>query len=343
LAYEALDACGLQPAAFDLSGAFDQVDLPTPTALRPMVDAGSGGSLVVHMSGPYLPYALYKLGRKLTQGRRIIGYWAWELPRIPEAWHLGLQFAHEIWVPSRFVERAVTPLTHLPVHVVPHPVPAVTASPLRRDELGLLEDAIVILNVNHLGSTHSRKNPLAVIEAFRRACGDASNRILVLKLLDPGTSPAARRSLEECIGGAPNIRVIDRTMTRPEVMSLIATSDIVISLHRSEGFGLVPAQAMQLGKPVIATGWSGNLDFMTERNSALVSYTLVPARDPQGTYDLPDQKWAEPNVEHAAAWIRRLGESAELRKRLGSLAAADIAAHFAPEVFVRRVRSLLQR
>jgi glycosyltransferase involved in cell wall biosynthesis len=340
--FDALEAAGLEPAAFDLSGAFDDEALPESSGFRPMVEA-SGGSLIVHISGAYLPYALCVIGHKRTKARRIIGYWAWELPQIPKAMRIGLRFAHEIWVPSSFVRDAVAPITDIPVHVVPHPLPAMNASPLPRSNLGLPDDAVVILSVAHLGSTLNRKNPLAVIKAFRQAYGDTNNRILLLKLLDPGTVDWARRSIEECIGGAANIRVIDRTLTDREMVGLIAMADIVVSLHRSEGFGLVPAQAMRLGKPVIATGWSGNLDFMTKRNSALVSYRLVTARDPQGTYDFPNQNWADPNVEHAAAWIRRLGESAELRQRLGSQAAGDLTSRFAPELFARRVRGLLQR
>jgi hypothetical protein len=98
---------------------------------------------------------------------------------------------------------------------------------------------------------------------------------------------------------------------------------------------------MSLGKPVVATGWSGNLDFMTARNSALVKYSLVPVRDPDGAFDSSDQQWAEADLEHAADWLRRLAGSAELRARLGTAACADIAEQLSPHKFARTVAALI--
>jgi glycosyltransferase involved in cell wall biosynthesis len=199
-----------------------------------------------------------------------------------------------------------------------------------------------LLIVLHLGSAFSRKNPVAAISAFRRAFGNTADKVLIVKLVDPGGDGRARRHLADAIGSARNIRVIDRTLSPREMTGLIAAADIIISLHRAEGFGLVPAQAMQLGKPVVATGWSGNLDFMTEANSALVSYSLVPVRDPEGSFDdMADQQWAEADVDHAAEWLKRLSASPELRTRLGSAAAADMAMQFGPERFAQRVMQLL--
>ena len=123
---------------------------------------------------------------------------------------------------------------------------------------------------------------------------------------------------------------------------LMAASDIVISLHRSEGFGLVPAQAMHLGKPVIATAWSGNLEFMTKRNSALVSYSLVPVHDPEGAFVADGQMWADADVEEAAAWLRRLAGDADLRAALGAAAAKDVAAQLSPQAFAAKVAALVQ-
>jgi glycosyltransferase involved in cell wall biosynthesis len=124
---------------------------------------------------------------------------------------------------------------------------------------------------------------------------------------------------------------------------LIAAVDIVLSLHRSEGFGLVPAEAMQLGKPVVATGWSGNMDFMNERNSAPVSYDMVPVQDPYGGAFIADgQLWADAHVDHAADWLRRLAAEPELRRRLGENARADIARQLSPGFFARNVANLLK-
>jgi glycosyltransferase involved in cell wall biosynthesis len=339
LAYTSLEAAGYAPAAFDLSPAFGQVELNEAAQRRALVPGA--GSLIVHHNGPYLPHALWALGRAQVRGRRIIGYWAWELPRLPHAWHASFRYLHEIWVPSAFTRDAVAAATDKPVHVVPHPLPPVTATPDMRGKLGLPADALIVLNVFHLGSAFSRKNPLAAIAAFRKAFGDARDRVLAIKVIDNGAQ-WARRELDAAIAGAGNIRLIEGMLPEADMAGLMAAADIVISLHRSEGFGLVPAQAMALGKPVIATGWSGNVDFMNNDNSALVSYSLIPVHDPEGAFDADGQKWADANVEEAAVWLRRLSGDADLRARMGAAAAKDVAAQLSPKIFARAVAALIK-
>lgn len=340
LAYAALDVAGRSPAAFDLSAAFGQAEMAAPS-LRGL-NVGSGGSLVVHHNGPYVPHALWALGRAQVRGRRIIGYWAWELPRLPEDWRGAFPFVHEIWVPSTFTRDAVAAATELQVHVVPHPLPSLPHTPNMRAKLGLPADALIVLNVFHLGSAFSRKNPIAAVKAFRRAFGDAPDRLLAIKLVDNGAAAWARRELAGAVAGAANIRIIDGMLSQPDMTGLMAASDIVISLHRSEGFGLVPAEAMRLGKPVIATGWSGNLEFMTKQNSALVSYAMVPVSDPDQSFEGDGQSWADANVDDAAEWLRRLADSVELRQRIGAATQADVARQLSPERFARTVETLLQ-
>ena len=340
LAYAALDAAGYAPAAFDLSDAFGQAEFSAPVLRRPL--SPGAGSLIVHHNGPYMPHALWALGDSLIRGRRIIGYWAWELPKLPKDWQPTFRYVHEIWVPSTFTRDAIAAATDLPVHVVPHPLPKSPVTPNMRGKLGLPQDALVVLNVFHLSSVFSRKNPLAAVAAFRRAFGDAPGRVLAIKLIDNGAHPA-RQEIDAAIAGAANIRLIEGMLPEADMAGLMAAADIVISLHRSEGFGLVAAQAMAMAKPVVATGWSGNLDFMNERNSALVSYSLVPVRDPEYIFDNDDQQWAEADVEHAADWLRRLAASADLRAKLGAAAAADVHALLSPERFARKVSELIVR
>jgi glycosyltransferase involved in cell wall biosynthesis len=341
LAYDALEKTGMMPAAFDISGAFAQVELDAP-ARRDIVP-GSGGSLIVHHNAPFLPHALWALGRPRVRGRRIIGYWAWEFPRIPDLWLPSLRYLHEVWVPSKLAREAVASATDLPVHVVPHPLPPANATPNMRARLGLPADALIVLTAFHMGSAFTRKNPLAAIAAFRLAFGDAPDRLLAIKLVDHGASPIARQELERAIAGAANIRLINVMLEPADMAGLIAAADIVLSLHRSEGFGLVPAEAMQLGKPVVATAWSGNMDFMNERNSAPVSYDLVPVQDLyDGAFLADGQLWAEAHVDHAADWLRRLAAAPELRQRLGDAARADVAWQLSPESFARTVTNLIE-
>jgi glycosyltransferase involved in cell wall biosynthesis len=339
LAYAALETAGYAPSAFDLSSAFGQVELiegPRRRAVTP-----GAGSLIVHHNGPYLPHALWALGRARVRGRRIIGYWAWELPRLPAGWQASFRYLHEIWVPSTFTRDAVAAATDKPVHVVPHPLPPMAVTPNMRGKLGLPADALVVLNVFHLGSAFARKNPLAAIVAFRKAFGERPDRVLAIKLIDNGAA-GARRELDAAIAGAGNIHLIEGMLPEADMGGLMAAADIVISLHRSEGFGLVPAQAMALGKPVIATAWSGNLDFMTKNNSALVSYRLIPVHDPQGAFQADNQKWADANVEEAAEWLRKLAGDADMRARLGAAAAKDVAAQLSPKHFAKTVATLIE-
>lgn len=341
LGYAALEAAGLEPSAFDLSPAFGQVEIADAAARR--VLAPSGGSLIIHHNRPYMPRALWALGRARIRTRRIIGYWAWELPRLPPTWQASFHYVHEIWVPSSFTRDAIAAATGKPVHVVPHPLPQMTVKPDMRAKLGLRAEALVVLNVVHLGSAFARKNPLAAVAAFRRAFGDAPDRILVIKLIASSATQWAQRALDEAIAGSSNIRIIEGMLPESDMLGLMATSDIVISLHRSEGFGLVPAQAMRLGKPVIATAWSGNLEFMNTDNSALVDYELIPVDDPEGTFDADGQRWAEADVAHAAAWLNQLAADADMRAKLGARAAADIAAQLSPQQFAARVFDLIKR
>ena len=338
LAYAALDDAGLAPTAFDLSDAFGQTEF-SPSEPRRALMPGSG-SLIVHHNGPFMSHAMYALGREKIHGRRVIGYWAWELPQLPPIWRSGFRFVHEIWVPSTFTRNAVAAATNLPVHVVPHPITATPGTPHMRGKLGLPQNALIVLNVFHIGSAFSRKNPLAAIAAFRRAFADAPDRVLVIKLIDNGADQA-RQQLDAAIAGASNIRLIEGALPQSDMSGLMAAADIVISLHRSEGFGLVLAQAMALGKPVVATGWSGNLDFMNERNSALVSCSLVPVHDPDGLFGVPDQEWADADVDHAAEWLRKLAHDAELRGRLGAAARTDIGRQLSPKAFAKTVTALL--
>lgn len=341
LAYDALETAGMQPTAFDISAAFGQKEIEGP-ARRPIVP-GTGGTLVVHHNAPFLPHALWALGRARVRGRRVIGYWAWEFPRIPQSWYPSFRYLHEIWVPSELARTAVASGTNLPVHIVPHPLPPPVTTPNMRARLGLPENVLIVLTAFHMGSAFTRKNPLAAIAAFRRAFGDASNVLLLVKVIDHGASPIAREALHRAIEGAANIRLLNVMLPPADMSGLMDAVDIVLSLHRSEGFGLVPAEAMQLGKPVVATGWSGNMDFMNAGNSAPVAYKMVPVQDPyDGAFIADGQLWAEADVEDAANWLRRLADEPDLRRSMGETARSEIARQLAPRAVAQTIAKLLE-
>jgi glycosyltransferase involved in cell wall biosynthesis len=289
--------------------------------------AGLGVPLIVHVNAPMLPRAALRLGRAALRGRYVVGYWAWELAVAPPAWAAGLGFVHEIWVPSRFTADALAPLAAsagVPVRVVPHPLAAVRPVPARLDRaaFGLPDGAVVTLVSASLASSLARKNPLAAILAHRAAFGERADRMLLLKLGHADHYRADLAGLVAAAEGAGNIRFETRTLPTAESHALTACADIVLSLHRSEGFGLVPAEAMLLGRAVVATGWSGNTDFMDNDSAALVDYRLVPVADSRGTYSVPGARWAEPDIGEAARHMVRLAEDPAERAALGARARA---------------------
>jgi glycosyltransferase involved in cell wall biosynthesis len=295
-----------------------------PLGLPSVVPAFNGvlpanAALLAVVNAPILPVGLLRLPRATLAGRRVIGLWAWELPAVPRQWRFGAKFAHEIWAPSAFTAAALEPLAPGRVRVVPYPLAAVEL-PVEgnRQDFGLPADALVVLTAVNLASSPERKNPLAAIAAFKAAFGARPDCIFVLKLSGLEACGDALRAIRAAIGLAPNIRLLVGTMPEPRLRGLIAASDIVLSLHRSEGFGLIPATAMLLGRPVVATGWSGNLTFMNAGNAALVDYRLVPASDARGVYRVKGAHWAEPDITHAAFLLRRLADDPAQRAELAA-------------------------
>ena len=290
-------------------------------------EAPPDAALLLAVNAPLLPLALLRLGRAALRQRRIIGYWAWELPTLAPEWRPGFRFVHEVWAPSRFPAAALAPAAAAPPRVVPIPLAIAPpeASNLGRDDFGLPAGAVVTLVSFSLASSLERKNPLAAIAAHRTAFGDRADRILLLKIGEPNDFPADFAALRAAARG-PNIRIETRTLPAADHFALIRAADIVLSLHRSEGFGLVPAEAMLLGVPVVATGWSGNMDFMDANAAALIPYRLVPARDPRGVFVAPGAEWAEASVPDAAAWLTRLAEDPGLRQQIGAAGRAMAAA-----------------
>lgn len=313
-------------------------DLPSFIPVEPP----AGAAFVLHVNAPLLPMMLLRLPRKLTRQHRIVGYWAWELPSLPPDWRVGARFVHEAWVPSGFAAAAVESVLPGRVRVVPHTMGAAIPAPTRLDRaaFGLPPDAVVVLTAANLASSFARKNPLAAVAAFRAAFGTRPDRVLVLKLGNPEHFPADFAQVRSAVADAPNIRLETRTLPTRESDALTAAADIVLSLHRSEGFGLVLAEAMLLGKPVVATGWSGNMEFMDETNSVPVPYRLIPAHDPRGVYELPGAMWAEPDVGAASMMLTRLADDPALREALGARAKAAAAARLGLAPLAAAVRAL---
>ncbi len=188
----------------------------------------------------------------------------------------------------------------------------------------------------------ARKNPEAAIAAFQEAFPPARQDVgLVIKTLGGARYPDALRPLEALARRDPRVMIRDVELTRDEVHGLQSVCDVFVSLHRAEGFGLSLAEAMLLGKPVVATGYSGNLAFMSAANSCLVDYRLVPVRE--GEYPFgAGQSWAEPDIAGAAAWLRRLERDPSYRHALGQSAARTIREHHSALVVGTQIKRRLK-
>lgn len=304
------------------------VDLDAPV-LPPALPLAA--PLLIHENPPLLPLALRALPPGVIGQRMVIGYWAWELPKPSPLWRRGAEFVHRAWTLSQFAADGLAPLG-VPVRSVPLPLALSPPRPSsrRRADFGLPDDAVVTLVSLNLASSHARKNPEAAIAAHREAFGDRADRILVLKITNPDHF---RKDMVALAGKAdgPNIRLMTETLSAADAHALTLASDITMSLHRSEGFGLVPAEAMLLGRPVVATGWSGNLEFMDAESAALVGYKLVPATDPRGVYEAPGAVWAEADVRDAAQHLRRLADDPQARAELAARGQAHAIAALGPQ------------
>lgn len=301
-----------------------------------------GAALALHVNAPHVAAALLRLPRRMVRGRRVIGCWAWELPTVSPEWRTGVPFVHEAWVPSRFTAAAIEPLMPGRVRVVPYCIAARPPAPSRLDRaaFGLPAEAIVVLVSFSLASSFVRKNPLAAIAAHRQAFGDRADRVLLLKVGHAGAYQDDMAVLQQAAAGASNIRFETRTLPVADNHALIACADIVLSLHRSEGFGLVLAEAMLLERAAIATNWSGNVDFMDDRCAAMVPYRLIPATDPRGVFQAPGAVWADADVGAAAAHLVRLAEDAAARAALGGAGRAMAMRHLGTEKLAAALRGI---
>lgn len=231
-----------------------------------------------------------------------IGVWYWELDTVPEEWLAQSRMLDEVWAPTKFIAEALAKVLPIPVVEMLPGVPRPYVEIASRAYFGLPEDHFTYLFMFDMRSTFERKNPIGLVRAFRRAFEPAEKVTLAIKVSRGEHDPTAMAELRREAAGA-NVRIIERGMSRGESYGLIAACDGFASLHRSEGFGLCLAEAMYLGKPVIATGYSGNLDFMSRDFSLLVDFETVELEKDHLPYR-KGRRWADPSISHAANSMR---------------------------------------
>jgi glycosyltransferase involved in cell wall biosynthesis len=287
---------------------------------------------IFHVNADQMLTAYCHLGPSFFTERYNIGFWAWELSKCPENWFPVLHMVDEIWAPSRFIERCFQEVTQKPVRYMPLCVELPEFEGRSRDSFGLSDDNFIFIYMFDFLSYIDRKNPFAAIEAFKRAFPDRSAPVtLVLKVMNGDTKNDKWLEMEQHIAGDKRIVVMNQVMSRLEVLALVDCCDCFVSLHRSEGFGRGPAEAMYLGKPVIVTDYSGNTDFTLKDNSFLVDYRLVPVEE--GQYVFGDgQVWADPSVETAARHMRFVIENPRESAAIAKAGQAYIKENFSAGV-----------
>ncbi len=299
-------------------------------------DVVGHGTLLLHVPGPRVPHALMHPGKNFVRDKHVIAHWFWELETLPQDWHAAVPFVHEVFVNTEFVAGAVRKLSDdLPVHVVAYPLS-------RREPMGRPprsdREKFTVLFVFNVLSNFTRKNPCAVIAAFRQAFGDDPQARLIIKHTNSSRWPRSVELMKEASAGAENIELLGDTLDDAGMDELYERADVLLSLHRSEGLGLVMAEAMQRGIPVISTNWSGNAEFLNAESAVLIDCDLVPVSDPQGSYSSAGTVWASPDIDAAAAALRALRAEPDLRCRLGAAGALGAAEFFAPARYVDFVR-----
>jgi glycosyltransferase involved in cell wall biosynthesis len=264
-----------------------------------------------------------------------IAYWYWEFDSVPASWIDRARGVDEVWAATEFVAKGLRERLSVPVHTL---FPGVRLGEYQRRsrEYFRIEPGTFTFLFNfHMNSVMERKNPFGLIKAFKTAFRPEEPVTLVIKTMFGHHQPAQFQQLLDAAAGA-SIQVINETYSADEVLSLTDACDAYVSLHRSEGLGLTMAEAMLMGKPVIATNYSGNVDFMNEGNSLLVPYELVPLGRSIPPYDA-ELLWAEPSISQAASMMRRVFDEPEWARELGAKAKASSEGTLSIEAAGRRV------
>jgi len=308
---KSLEACGISVGQRQISAS--PKDPPREMKYRSLVK--SDKSIVVMSPEPYFANWVDRAGVYVPMGHSTKAVWYWELEEVPLHWRELASVAHEIWAPTSFIQHALARVVAVPVVSM---LPAVTLSeftPLDRNHFGLARVGFFFLFIFDLASIMERKNPLGLIRAFKMAFPNQEDAWLVLKITRAEKYPEDMNRIR-AEADDPRIILIQEDMPREKLLALMNLCDVYVSLHRSEGFGLTMAEAMLLGKPVIATAYSGNMDFMDEKTALLVPYKRVELDRDYPPYRRGNH-WAQPDEGAAATFMRRLWQNPDEARALG--------------------------
>jgi len=236
---------------------------------------------------------------ELFKDKYVIGYWPWELPKWPEKYHLAYSLVDEVWASSLYTKEAYKDAP-IPVNYMPMAVSVERLNKkLKRKDFKLPNKNFLFLFVFDFMSYPERKNPFAAIQSFISAFPKGNEKInLILKISNVQKKDPQWKKIKKLCNKDKRIIILDKTYSREQILALFNVCDAYVSLHRSEGFGRTMAEALLLEKPVIATNFSGNIDFINTKNAYPVSYQLIKLKKNQ--YPAwQQQQWADVNIMDA--------------------------------------------
>ena len=296
---------------------------------------------IICINGDGVPVFAREAGRSFFEDRHTVALWWWEVGDPPASWSPAYELIDEVWVASQHLYDAIAPTSPVPVVRIGLPVMEPRVAPRTRAELGLPEDGFLFLYVHDYHSVAARKNPCGAIEAFKRAFAPGHGAKLVVKSINAQNVPHEHDRVLLAADDHPDITLIDAYVSAVEKNAMIAACDCYVSLHRSEGFGLTVAEAMLLGKPVIATRYGGTLEFTNDGNSYLVDWQ--PVKVGEGAHPYPAEGiWADPDLNQAAALMRKVLAEPERARERGRRARSEVIKRHSPRVAGESMRARLR-
>lgn len=292
---------------------------------------------IFHINAHEFEYAFYQLRKEAWDKHYNIVYWLWELEDFPDKWVEYTKVIDEIWTPAEFVSNSIRKKVKVPVKTVPYWIQTEINPQLSRKSFGLPEDKFLYFIAYDKNSVSERKNPQGCIDAFKKAFLPNNKNVGLVIKINHATESDIQRLKEQLVGY--NVYFIEKTLSKLEMDTMISLMDVYMSLHRAEGFGLILAESMALGTPVVATNYSANTEFMNSDVACMVDYQKVVLEESIWPYE-KGSCWAEPDIINASEYLKRLYEKPDFYNEVKVKAKSYIEKHLGEQRITELINSM---